>query len=58
MYDSEVAFAANDEKVRCVLVILELRRPHPFDRRVVETNKLLACLYASNMNVLFLNVNK
>ena len=42
------------EKVSCVLVIWELRRPHPCDGRVVETNKLLAYLYASNTNVQFL----
>ena len=54
MYDSEVEFDANDEKVSCVLVIWELRRPHPCDGRVVETNKLLAYLYASNTNVQFL----
>ena len=53
MYDSEVEFDANDEKVRCVLVIWDLRRPHPCDGRVVETNKLLAYLYASNTNVQF-----
>ena len=51
MYDAEVEFDANDEKVGCVLVILELRHPHPCDGRVVETNKLLAYLYAGNMNV-------
>ena len=54
MYESEVEFDANDEKVSCVLVIWELRRPHPCDGRVVETNKLLAYLYASNTNVQFL----
>ena len=54
MYDSEVEFDAHDEKVSCVLVIWELRRPHPCDGRVVETNKLLAYLYASNTNVQFL----
>ena len=54
MYESEVEFDANDEKVSCVLVIWELRRPHPCDGRVVDTNKLLAYLYASNTNVQFL----
>ena len=54
MYDSEVEFDANDENVSCVLVIWELRRPHPCDGRVVETNKLLTYLYASNTNVQFL----
>ena len=54
MYESEVEFHANDEKVSCVLVIWELRRPHPCDGRVVQTNKLLAYLYASNTNVQFL----
>ena len=54
MYESEVEFDANDEKVSCVLNIWELRRPHPCDGRVVETNKLLAYLYASNTNVQFL----
>ena len=54
MYESEVEFDANDEKVSCVLVIWELRRPHPCDGRVVETNKFLAYLYASNTNVHFL----
>ena len=53
MYNSESNFNANDEKVSCVLVIWELRRPHPCDGRVVETNKLLAYLYASNTNVQF-----
>ena len=38
----------------CVLVIWELRRLNPCDGRVVETNKLLAYLYASNTNVQFL----
>ena len=47
-------FDTNDEKVSCVLVIWELRRPHPCDGCVVETNKLLAYLYASNTNVQFL----
>ena len=51
MYDSEVEFDANDEKVSCVIVIWDLRRPYPCDGRVVETNKLLAYLYASNKNV-------
>ena len=54
MYESEVEFDANDEKVSRVLVIWELRRPHRCDGRVVETNKLLAHLYASNTNVQFL----
>ena len=54
MYESEVELDANDERVSCVLVIWELRRPHPCDGRVVETNKLLAYLYASNTNVQFL----
>ena len=54
MYESEVEFDANNEKVSCVVVIWELRRPHPCDGRVVETNKLLAYLYASNTNVQFL----
>ena len=54
MYDSEVEFDANDEKVSCVLVIWNLQRPHPCDGCVVETNKLLAYLYASNTNVQFL----
>ena len=51
MYDSEVEFDANDEKVSCVLVIWELRRPRPCDGRVGKSNKLLAYLYASNTNV-------
>ena len=54
MYESEIEFDANDEKVSCVLVIWELRRPHPCDGRVFETNKILAYLYASNTNVQFL----
>ena len=29
MYESEVEVDANDEKVSCVLVIWELRQPHP-----------------------------
>ena len=33
MYESEVEFDANDEKVSCVLVMWELRRPHPCDGR-------------------------
>ena len=53
VYDSEYEFNANNEKVRCVLVICELRAQHPRDRRVVETNNLLAYLYASNTNVQF-----
>ena len=51
MYDSEVEFDANDEKKSCVLVIWELRQPHPCDGRVVETDRLLAYLYSSNTNV-------
>ena len=54
MYDSEVKFDANDEKVSCVLVIWELRRPHPCDGPVVGTDKVLAYLYASNTSVQFL----
>ena len=54
MYDSEVEFDAKDEKVTCVLIIWELRRPDPCDGHVLETNKLLAYLYASNTNVQFL----
>ena len=54
MYDSEVEFHANDEKVSSILLIWELRRPHPCDGLVVETNKLLAYLYARNTNVQFL----
>ena len=54
MYDSEVEFDANDEKVSCVVVIWHVRRPHPCDGHVVETNKLLAYPYASNTNVQFL----
>ena len=47
MYESEVEFDANDEKVSCVIVIWELRRPRPCDGRVVETNRLLAYVYAT-----------
>ena len=54
MCESEVEFDANDETVSCVVAIWELRRPHPRDERVVETYKLLAYLYASNINVQFL----
>ena len=39
MYDYESEFNPNDESVSCVLVIWELRRPHPCDGLVVETNK-------------------
>ena len=51
MYDSESDFNPHDENVSCVLVIWELRRPHRFNGCAVETNKLLAYLYASNTNV-------
>ena len=54
MYEWEAEFDPNDEKVSSFLVIWELRRPHPCDGRVVETNKLVAYLYASNKNVPFL----
>ena len=53
MHDSEVEFDANDKKGSYVLVIWELRQPHTYDGRVVETNKLLAYLYASSTNVKF-----
>ena len=43
-------FDRHDEDIACVLVIWELKRPDKRDGCVVEGNKLLAYLYASNTN--------
>ena len=51
VYKSEEEFDRPEESVACVLVVWELKRPDPRDGRVVEGNKLMAYLFASNTNV-------
>ena len=51
VYKSEEEFDRHEESVACVLVVWELKRPDPRDGRVVEGNKLMAYLFASNTNI-------
>ena len=51
VFKSEEEFDRHEESFACVFVVLELKRPDPRDRRVVEGKKLMAYLFASNTNV-------
>ena len=51
VYKSEEESDRHEESVACILVVWELKRPDSRDGRVVEGNKLMAYLFASNTNV-------